>query len=119
MFSLNQQIATPKGFIKISDIKMGDKIYTFDTTTSSIKIQNITSIETEYFSHEDGDCLIGIQDKGNPHKYIEVTPDHPVLTYEWETIVPHLPSVKKYITEILNSYIYQSIPKILMNLRIQ
>lgn len=96
MFSLNQQIATPKGFVNISDTKIGDKIYTFDTTTSSIKIQPITSIETEYFSHEDGDCLIGIQDKGNPHKYIEVTPDHPVLTYEWETIVPHLPSVKKY-----------------------
>ena len=112
MFSLNQQIATPSGFQPIYFLKSGDKIYTFDTT-SSIKIQPITSIETEYFSHEDGDCLIGIQDMNNPHKYIEVTPDHPVLTYEWETIVPHLPSVKKYNTILAKNLIHHKNSKFL------
>lgn len=113
MFSLKRQIATPKGFIKISNIKIGDEIYIFDTTTSSIKIQPITSIITEYFSHEDGDCLISIQDINNPHKYIEVTPDHPVLTYEWENIVPHLPSVKKYNTILAKDLIHHKNAKFL------
>ena len=113
MFSLKRQIATPSGFHPIYSIKPGDEIYTFDTTTSSIKIQPITSIITEYFSHEDGDCLISIQDRNNPHKYIEVTPDHPVLIYEWENIVPHLPSVKKYNTILAKDLIHHKNAKFL------
>lgn len=113
MFSPDQQVATPQGFQPISSLKIGDEIYTFDTTTSSIKIQPITSIESEYFSSEDGDCLISIQDKGIPQKYIEVTPDQPVLTYEWEMVVPHLPSLKKYNTILAKNLIHHKNTKFL------
>lgn len=73
-FTYDTLVETPDGDKKISELKIGDSVLSFDETDHIILEKNVTDVMQRHYSG----CLICIELETG--KYIKCTPNHKLLT---------------------------------------